>query len=281
MKFDAAAVEAAASGCALRLPRGPHRGRLGEVRAASVGASLELHDFRQYAPGDDLRHVDWNAVARTGELYLRVRQDEVSPRVEVLLDGSASMAVSPEKSARAAELAAWVVTLARRGGLDPTLVVTGETVRKASGPSTRALLEAMTFEGREPFDEALRRAPPLLPCGLRVVVSDFLLEAPPGPFAERLARGAAGLVLLQVLDVEDVSPSGGAGARLTDSESGEVLERVLTPGVLAQYEARLRAHVGLWEAAARRVRATWAQAVADQALSTLARSALAPLVEFA
>ena len=108
-----------------------------------------------------------------------------------------------------------------------------------------------------------------------------LFESPPGPFAERLARGASGLVLLQVLDAEDVTPSGGAGARLTDSESGEVLERVLTPGVVAQYEARLRAHVGLWEAAARRVRAAWVQAVADQSLAALARSALSPLVEFA
>ena len=60
-----------------------------------------------------------------------------------------------------------------------------------------------------------------------------------------------------------------------------MLERVLTPGVVAQYEARLRAHVGLWEAAARRVRATWVQAVADQSLAALARSALSPLVEFA
>ncbi len=281
MKFDAAAVERAAAGCALRLPRMPHRGKLGEVRASSVGSSLELHDFRQYSPGDDLRHVDWNAVARTGELYLRVRQDEVSPRVEVLLDGSASMAVSPEKSARAAEVAAWVVTLARRGGLDPTLIATGETVRKAGAPSSRALLESVAFEGRESFDEALRRAPPLLPCGLRIVISDFLFETPPGPFAERLARGASGLVLVQVLDAEDVSPSGGAGARLTDSESGEVLERVLTPGVVERYEQRLRAHVGLWEAATRRVRGTWVQAVADKSLATLARKELAPLVEFA
>jgi uncharacterized protein (DUF58 family) len=281
VKFDVAAVEKAAAGCALRLPRVPHRGKLGEVRASSVGSSLELHDFRQYSPGDDLRHVDWNAVARTGELYLRVRQDEVSPRVEVLLDGSASMAVSPEKSSRAAEVAAWVVTLARRGGLDPTLITTGETVRKAGAQSSRALLESVAFEGKEPFDEALRRAPPLLPCGLRVVVSDFLFEASPGPFAERLARGASGLVLVQVLDAEDVSPSGGAGARLTDSESGEVLERVLTPGVVERYEQRLRAHVGLWEAAARRVRATWVQGVADKSIAALARRELAALVEFA
>lgn len=280
-RLDHAAVERAAAGCALRLPRGPHRGKVGEVRASSVGSSLELHDFRQYQPGDDLRHVDWNAVARTGELYLRVRQDEVSPRVEVLVDGSASMGVSPEKAARTREVAAWVCTLARRGGFEPVLITTASTVRRAAGPAVTAALDMLDFDGREPFDLALRRAPPLLPCGLRVVVSDFLFEAVPATLAERLARGAAGLALLQVLDVEDLDPSGGAGVRLTDAESGEVLERILTPRVLEQYAERFSAHVGLWEGAARRVRATWAQASAERALDALARRELQSLVEVA
>ena len=281
LRFDQGAVERAAAGCSLRLPRGPHRGKLGEVRAASVGSSLELHDFRQYSPGDDLRQIDWNAVARTGELYLRVRQDEVSPRVEVLVDGSASMAISDEKAARTREVAAWVCTLARRGGLDPGVGATGTTVRKAGGPAIRPLLESLDFEGREPFDAALRRAPPLLPCGLRVVVSDFLFDTPPEPFAVRLARGASGLSLVQVLDPEDLDPSGGAGARLTDSESGEVLERILTPHVVEQYLARLSAHVSLWQGAARRVRAGWSQASAEFTLDALARKELNELVEVA
>lgn len=281
VRLDQGVVERAAAGCALRLPRGPHRGKLGEVRASSVGSSLELHDFRQYSPGDDLRQIDWNAVARTGELYLRVRQDEVSPRVEVLVDGSASMAISEEKAARAREVAAWVCALARRGGLDPVVIATGSTVRKGTGPSTRALLEALEFDGKEPFDVALRRAPPLRSCGLRVVISDFLFDSPPEPFAERLARQASGLALVQVLDAEDLDPSGGAGARLTDSESGEVLERILTPHVVDQYLERLKAHVSLWQGAARRVRASWSQASAEFQLDALARRELNELVEVA
>jgi uncharacterized protein (DUF58 family) len=278
---DLLAVERAAAGRALRLPRVPHRGRVGEVRASSVGSSLELHDFRAYHPGDDLRHVDWNAVARTGELVLRVRQDEVSPRVEVLLDASRSMAVSPEKAARAKEVALWAATVARHAGLEPVLITAGQTSQRAAGPAARALATAVAFDGREPFDAALRRGPAQLPCGLRVVVSDFLFEAPPDAFAERLARGAAGLALVQVLDVEDVEPSAGVGARLTDAESGDVIERVLTAGVVDQYLERLAAHVGLWQAAARRVRATWAQAVATSSVDELVRGPLAPLVEAA
>lgn len=278
-RLDHAAVEQAAAGLALRLPRVPHRGKLGEVRAASVGSSMELHDFREYQPGDDVRHIDWNAVARTGNYVVRVRQDEVSPRVEVVLDASASMGVSPEKAARTRELALWVCTLAHHGGLEPVLVVAGAQPAKASGPQVRAVLERLDFEGREGFDVALRRAPPLLPCGLRVVLSDFLFEAPPQPLAERFGRGASGLALVQVLDGEDVDPSGGAGARLIDAESGEVLERILTTGVLEAYAERFEAHVGLWRAAAQRVRASFLQLNAEETLVPLVRGPLQPLVE--
>jgi uncharacterized protein (DUF58 family) len=278
-RFDAHAVERAAAGATLRLPRVAHRGRLGEVRASSVGSSMELHDFRQYQPGDDLRHIDWNAVARTDELIVRVRQDEVSPRVEVLVDGSRSMAVSDEKAARTRELAAWVASLARRGGLEPVTLLLGTRVERLLGPGTQSAVERFEFDAADNFDQALRRAPPLQPCGLRVVISDFLFEANPEPLAEKLARGAAGLVLLQTLDAEDLDPTGGAGARLTDAESGEVLERVLTSAVLEAYQARFRRHVELWGAAAQRVRAQWVQVSAGSALDVLARRELVPLME--
>lgn len=278
---DFAMVERASAGLSLRLPRVPHRGRLGDVRAASVGSSMELHDFRTYHPGDDLRHVDWNAVARTGELVVRVRQDEVSPRVEVVLDVSASMAVSEEKAARAKEVAAWVCELARHGGSEPVLLMAGREVQKVPGPQTRLALSQVKADGREAFDVTLSRLPPFSQCGLRVVVSDFLVETVPGPLAERFARNAAGCVLVQVLDDEDVDPSGGAGARLTDSESGEVLERILTPDVLASYQERFGAHVREWQAAARRVSASWLQVLASRSLPELARQELSLLVEAA
>ncbi|MCU0702221.1 MAG: DUF58 domain-containing protein [Myxococcaceae bacterium] len=285
MSFDAppdvAVVEQAAAGRSLRLPRVPHRGRLGDVRAASVGSSMELHDFRGYHPGDDLRHVDWNAVARTGELVVRVRQDEVSPRVEVVLDTSASMAVSREKAARSKELALWVCELARNGGCEPVLLLAGQDGQRVPGPQARLALSTLKADGKEPFDVALGRLPPLRACGLRVVVSDFLVEARAAPLAERLAREAAGCVLLQVLDADDVDPPGGAGARLTDAETGEVLERLVDDDVVKAYRERLGAHVAGWEGAARRVSARWVQLVASASLDVLARRELVFLVEAA
>jgi len=279
--LDEAAVERAAAGKALRLPRVPHRGRVGEVRSSSVGSSLELHDFRLYQPGDDLRQLDWNAVARTGELVLRVRQDEVSPRVEVVVDASRSMGLTDAKAARTREVALLACVLALRAGLEPVVVTVGATAHRATGHRTREVLQRLELDGREGFDAALRRAPALMPCGLRLWVTDLLFEASADVLAERMTRGASGLAVIQVLDPEDVDPEGGLGARLTDTESGEVLERILTAGVLADYQSRLEAHLQLWRQATRRVRATLVIANAGDEIEGLARGPLSSLWEAA
>lgn len=280
-RLDRQAVERAAALVSLRLPRGPHRGRTGEVRAHSVGASMELHDFRLYQPGDDVRHLDWNAAARTGELVLRVRQEEVSPRVEVVLDTSASMSVSPEKSARSREVALLLCLAAQRAGHEASLFTVGGRGRVVRGHDAGTALEALALDGKEPFPEALRRAPALRPCGLRVWVSDLLFESDVAGLARRLAQGARGLAVVQVLDEEDLEPSGGAGARLTDAESQESLERILTRGVLDDYQRRLRAHLALWDEGLRTVRATLMRVSAAQGVDALARRELVPLWEAA
>lgn len=269
-RLDEAAVERAAAGRALWVPKGPQRGRVGEVRSASVGSALELHDFRLYQPGDDVRHLDWNAVARTGELVLRVRQDEVSPRVEVVVDATASMGVSETKAARTCEAALLFCLVAKRAGLEAVLVTVGEHPSRAVGHEARAALRRLSPEGREPFAEALGRAPPLRPCGVRVLVSDLLFDAPPLPLVRRLARGAAAFFVAQVLDAEDLAPTGGAGARLTDAETGEVLERVLTEAVLRRYRDRLESHQRLWAQAVLSVQGRLATGSAEHAIDRLA-----------
>jgi uncharacterized protein (DUF58 family) len=247
------------------------------VRASSAGASLELHDFRAYQPGDDLRQLDWNAVARTGELILRVRQDEVSPRVEVLVDGSRSVALSPRKAACAREVALLALEVGAAQGLTPTLLVAGARAERVEGPVCRPALKNAAFDGRDDLAAALGRMPPLRPCGLRLVVSDFLFEADMAGLFARLARGAAALFLVQVLDAEDLEPTGGEGARLVDAESGAALEELLTDDVLAAYARRFEAHQQTLRAAAARARASLLTVPAPQALRALVAGPLRPL----
>ncbi|MCW5769707.1 MAG: DUF58 domain-containing protein, partial [Phycisphaeraceae bacterium] len=49
----------------------------GERRSRRRGRSVEFDDFRPYVPGDDLRHIDWNVLARLERLVIKLfREDE-------------------------------------------------------------------------------------------------------------------------------------------------------------------------------------------------------------
>ena len=63
----------------------------GDYRSSVAGIGTELYQIRPYAPGDDVRRIDWNVTARTGQTHVRV---ELAERVLVtwlVLDASASM----------------------------------------------------------------------------------------------------------------------------------------------------------------------------------------------
>lgn len=56
------------------------------------GFSVEFADHRQYVPGDDVRHLDWRAYAKTDRLLIKEYEVETNLRTHVLLDCSRSMA---------------------------------------------------------------------------------------------------------------------------------------------------------------------------------------------
>src|SRR5436309_7316367 len=60
-------------------------------RSPDFGFSQEFAEYRAYSPGDDLRHVDWNVLARTDKAYLKRFRGETNTQLNILLDCSASM----------------------------------------------------------------------------------------------------------------------------------------------------------------------------------------------
>ena len=75
-----------------RLPLGRRAwsGRAGAWAGVGRGVSLEFQDHRPYVPGDDPRHINWPAYARSGVYSMKLYREEVSPAVDVILDASAS-----------------------------------------------------------------------------------------------------------------------------------------------------------------------------------------------
>lgn len=78
----------------------------GERRSKRRGRSVEFDDFRDYVPGDDLRHIDWNVLARLDKLFIKIFREEEDLALHVIVDASASMnAGSPNKLIYAHQLA--------------------------------------------------------------------------------------------------------------------------------------------------------------------------------
>jgi uncharacterized protein (DUF58 family) len=60
-------------------------------RSPLHGQSVEFADYREYAPGDDLKRLDWRAYARSNRYYIKRYEEETNFRATLLVDASASM----------------------------------------------------------------------------------------------------------------------------------------------------------------------------------------------
>jgi uncharacterized protein (DUF58 family) len=63
----------------------------GDYRSTLLGEGTELAQVRPYSAGDDVRHLDWNVTARTGEPHVRVHLAERVLVTWLVLDTSPSM----------------------------------------------------------------------------------------------------------------------------------------------------------------------------------------------
>ena len=63
----------------------------GEYRSAFRCQGMEFEEVRPYVPGDDVRHIDWNVTARTGDPYVKVFREERELTLMLVLDRSGSL----------------------------------------------------------------------------------------------------------------------------------------------------------------------------------------------
>jgi uncharacterized protein (DUF58 family) len=160
----------------------------GDYRSALLGDGTELAQVRPYVPGDDVRLIDWNVTARTGEPHVRVLFAERVLVTWVVLDTSASMAfgTTDRRKADVAEGVALAIGhVATRRGNRLGLVTFGDSTPRSSPPRQGrvgliGLLTALRQEddegrvGATSLGEALTRTGALAgQRALVVVVSDF------------------------------------------------------------------------------------------------------------
>src|SRR5436309_15632503 len=64
------------------------------------GSSVEFAEHRQYYPGDEIRHIDWRALAKTDRYYVKEFEEETNLRAYLLVDASGSMAYAGKHPAK-------------------------------------------------------------------------------------------------------------------------------------------------------------------------------------
>ncbi|MEX1096738.1 MAG: DUF58 domain-containing protein [Planctomycetales bacterium] len=260
----------------LGLPRTPAAGRTGELLGRGTGASLEFQEYREYLPGDDIRHVDWCAYARSDQLMVRLYREEISPRFEILLDASRSMNTGDGTKSRVArQLAATFALLAGRLGAKPALITLGDEPGDPAGSDGLARLETLAFDGVAPITEGLRPGRVRLARqSVRVLISDFLFPHDPEPLLRRLAGDASALWVLQLLSRWEAAPEAAGGRRLVDIENGASIDLVLDRRTIANYRERLARLQADLSRACRRVHADFVILQADKGLSGICRDEL-------
>ena len=260
----------------LGLPRTPAAGRSGELLGRGTGSSLEFQEYREYVAGDDIRHLDWGAYARSDTLMVRLFREEISPKTEILLDASRSMNSGGEMKSRVArQLAAVFALLSARLGGRPVVVPLEDGPAVPLGLDALDRLTALPFTGRTNLAELLQdRLVPLKRQAVRIVVSDFLFPHDPATLVRRLAGDASALWLVQVLSEWEAAPTALGGRRLNDIETEATADLVLDCKAVDCYLARLAALQHELLRNCRRAHATFVTLVADRGLAALCRSDL-------
>jgi uncharacterized protein (DUF58 family) len=196
----------------------------GMHRNLHPGASLEFTEHKEYAPGDDVRRIDWKAVARTDRYTVKRFEDETEMRLLLIFDSSGSMAyrrTSVSKLEYTTYLGAALAYLVGQQRDAAGMLAFDTEARAFLPPSTRPgqirevllALEGLRASGDTDPTRAFDAVGEVCDKRSLVVVFSDLLDSEPaaggkGLLGERLrhlrARGHD-VVLFHVLDPDEVS----------------------------------------------------------------------------
>lgn len=223
-------------------------GQRAQRRSKKIGGGIEFADHRDYAPGDDPRHLDWKVYGRTERLLLRQYEEEEDLSVYFLLDRSTSMGMAPAGELnlfeRGLQVAA-ALSYISLSNLDRVAVVPfSETVERpdrslrGKGQFFRILrtLSSLEIGGRTSLPTALRDFARHRPRrGLVMVISDFYDPEGLGDALRYLAFRGFEVMLLQLCDGRLMQADHFGDLTLVDCETGEERQLCLTPDLLRAY----------------------------------------------
>lgn len=233
----------------------------GRHRSRQLGGAGEFVDFREYAPGDDLRRLDWKVLARTGRMHLRLYQDETNLTCTMLLDASSSMRFSGAargvdgvgSKLQYMQFFATALSQLIVGGQDQVgLAIAAERLRMWIPPGghpehlarVHEHIESLRTYPRTDLGHALRQVfERLSRRGVLLIISDFLCDSLEDTFAAvRLFRSRYWeVVCLHLVHPQEESLPTGMACRFEGLENDGHID--CSPGEIArQYEEKFENH---------------------------------------
>jgi uncharacterized protein (DUF58 family) len=257
-------------------------------RSPDFGFSQEFAEYRAYAPGDDLRRVDWNLYARTERCYVKRYRGETNSQLTIMLDASSSMQYTsgpPKKMDYARFIAASLFYLAIRSQRDAAgLIVFDDEVREYIRPSTRQGQLARLFAGleraepraRTDYSKPLKHFQNFLQRrGIVLVISDFYEEPEIIIHAiEPLRFHGNEVILFHILDPQEIRPILKGPMVLVDLETDRKME-VIPEYVKTAYRGKVDAHLEALRTRAHAAGLDYQLLVTDRSLDAALREYLA------
>jgi uncharacterized protein (DUF58 family) len=227
--------------------------RQGGHRSPQKAAGIEFADHRPYVSGDDVRHVDWKAFARHGQLVLRQFEEERDAFVHVLLDVTGSMSRGePKKIDVARRLAGAFAYVGMRqfdrGRILPFADDLEDVPLAVRGPSDLPELERFLAETTAGGPTSFAKAVEQLQSrgaqrGLVVVVTDLMAPEGWDDGFRRLGTMGHEIRLVRVGCREDEDPSFRGELELRDAETDERVRLRVDKGLLERYQREVRRHL--------------------------------------
>jgi uncharacterized protein (DUF58 family) len=212
-------------------------GRLqGDYRTMFHGVGIDFADLRDYEPGDDVRHIDWNVTARMDAPYVRTFLEDRELTAWLLLDRSPSMGFGPTERPKELVLVELATTLARlftRGGNRVGAILYNNAIERTIAPrSGRNQVLRLAHELLRPAvptgtttnlaDLIKAAAGTIRRRSVVVLISDFISEPgwerPLSLLAERHE-----LVAIRLLDPRELELPDAGLLVVEDAETGELL----------------------------------------------------------
>jgi uncharacterized protein (DUF58 family) len=208
----------------------------GDYRTIFRGVGLDFRDLREYEPGDDVRHIDWNVTARMDTPYVREYSEDREVTAWLLLDRSPSMGFGPidrPKELVLCELATVIARLLTRSGNRVGAILFDNEIESTLPPrNTKNQVLALTHDllRRPRVNGAITDLSGLLEYALGairrrsliVLVSDFI--TPPGweqPLLQLTERHE--VVAIRLVDPREYHLPDAGVIVVEDAETGEQL----------------------------------------------------------